>query len=228
MESPLLQHQYDSLEKILSIHISRKQSQKNVNKVKALEYLIKVAKNDIKDLLTKEQDDYVFCHGDLLLTNILYKLNLKQKAKDDFEEIDIKLIDFQKVYFCSVASDLVYLFFVNLKPEDYIDNKADLLTRYFHYLKKNVIDCGVGDDFKLTYEWLLAEIDRFTEYGIIYALWILPMFGNDDDNKTKDKTKGTEVTKEMLEDDSKKICYNERMRKWVDYYTTIYTEKFQK
>lgn len=192
------------LENILSIHQRREPTEENSAIIKALEYLLKYIKNDIKDLLCDAKNNYVFCHGNLLAKNCLFK-------KGENEEVVVKFVHFQKCSIFSLASDLVYLFFVNLQPDDYIAHKKILLKCYYSYLTKHIEERGIAVDSKLSFKWLIKEINRFTEYGIIYGLWsLLHLYTSEIKNNRE------EVAKEF---------YNERMEKWVKYYAKIYHRK---
>lgn len=59
----------------------------------------------------------VICHGDLWLSNILFKYG--QSDQSEVRPTEVKFIDFQSARFASLATDLVLFLFTSVRVNNY-------------------------------------------------------------------------------------------------------------
>ena len=58
----------------------------------------------------------VICHGDLWLSNILFKYSaMSQSDSSEVKPAEVKFIDFQSARFASLATDLVLFLFTSVR-----------------------------------------------------------------------------------------------------------------
>ncbi len=57
----------------------------------------------------------VICHGDLLMSNMLFKYGHLEDDADAVRPTEVKFIDFQSARFASLATDLVYFLFTSVQ-----------------------------------------------------------------------------------------------------------------
>lgn len=57
----------------------------------------------------------VICHGDLWLSNILFKYDNVQTDQMEIRPFEVKFIDFQSARFASLATDLVLFLFTSVR-----------------------------------------------------------------------------------------------------------------
>ena len=60
----------------------------------------------------------VICHGDLWLSNILFKYNTNDQK--EIRPSEVKFIDFQSARFASLATDLVLFLFTSVRVSCYL------------------------------------------------------------------------------------------------------------
>ena len=85
--------------------------------------------------MTKPKNSFaVICHGDLWLSNILFKYNAisgTNGGSDDdqieIRPIEVKFIDFQSARFASLATDLVLFLFTSVSRKNPNVSKMDSL-----------------------------------------------------------------------------------------------------
>ncbi|KAF2888318.1 hypothetical protein ILUMI_17855 [Ignelater luminosus] len=160
-DSCLLNYQTSYLNNV--IEIFRTDSDERI--IRALHDLKENSKLRLKKLLTTPRRHSVICHGDCWAGNVLFN-----------SRNEVKLVDLQLMRYGSVARDLTYLFYVNLLPKLRRKNMERLLEEYLHVLKDNITMRGIMLDDILTKEWLDSEMKAFLEYGVVYGMWLMPLF----------------------------------------------------
>lgn len=88
----------------------------------------------------------------------------------------VQLVDLQLMRFASVAADLSYFLYVNLKPAILAKNMDAFLSCYLECLVAHVRDQNVDLENTLTMAWLKEEMRRYALFGTVNALWVMPVF----------------------------------------------------
>lgn len=140
---------------------------KSPNDTKAVTFLSDLLSNynEVVKSLLKPRVHSVIGHGDAWVGNVMFN-----------KEGDVKLIDLQLMRYNSVAADLCFLFYVNLKPSLSAEYFKPLLEKYMEALKQNTKSQGVDLDEILTDNWISNEMSEFAVYGLMRALWVMPLF----------------------------------------------------
>lgn len=203
-DSYLLNYQTTFLNNVIKIFRTDSHSSENERIIQALYDLKENSKLRIKKLLTIPREYSVICHGDCWAGNVLFN-----------NKHEVKLVDLQLMRYGSVARDLTYLFYVNLLPKVRRRNKETLLKEYLNVLKNNIKQRGIMLDDILTKEWLDSEMKAFLEYGVVYGMWLMPLFF-----KTR---QNVEISRKGLDNAARAIKqwdtdYKERLREIILEY----------
>ena len=70
------------------------------------------------DMVQPKNSFAVICHGDLWLSNILFKYGASytgESSGEDAKPTEVKFIDFQSARFASLATDLVLFLFTSVR-----------------------------------------------------------------------------------------------------------------
>lgn len=145
-------------------------------------------------LTEEKRDTDVINHGDCWMNNLLFRENV-----DKFE---VKLIDLQVMRYTSIAADLNYFLYINLDPNERMKNMRSILEHYLSCLHSCLKENGL-ESLKKVYsiEWLTDEMERFSLFGFMFGLWILPIFYV---NKEEVPTLDT-MTEDMMEEKHKQF-----------------------
>lgn len=84
-----------------------------------------------------------------------------------------------------MALDLTHLLYVNLTPEVRQQGKTGLLNKYLEDLNKFIRAKGVELGDILTEKWLEEEMAAFSVYGLVYSIWMMPVFYMKDEHFEK-------------------------------------------
>lgn len=108
-------------------------------------------------------------HGDLWMNNFLI-------SNADGEPDDVKFVDLQLMRYSSIAADLSYFLYVNLEPHVLAESMDPLLSFYQNLLVENARMQGVNLENTLIMPRIKEEMRRFALFGMVSALWIMPVF----------------------------------------------------
>jgi len=100
------------------------------------------------------------CHGDFTLQNILFK------TKND-GQYRTMLIDFALIMYSTPAVDLSTYFFLNCSNEMRKDKFSEIMWAYHDALKEYLLDAGIKDIEKYSYNALLDEFRRGALIGYV-------------------------------------------------------------
>lgn len=181
-ESPLLEGQKASLETALRVVEQAHESPLKLQAVEELNELKTNCVSRVKQLVLTKRKFSVMNHGDLWVSNILFN-----KHGDDVKFVDLQSIRYVDIQssksltqqcfrFNSVALDLNHMLYVNLEPKMRDENRTPLIQKYLDNLHKFAKTKGVDLHEKLTTKWLDEEMDAFSVYGIVYGLWVMPVY----------------------------------------------------
>ncbi|KAH8384025.1 hypothetical protein KR009_011747 [Drosophila setifemur] len=112
---------------------------------------------------------YILCHGDFHLRNMMFKDNRKSGA---FE--DVMFVDFQICNVCPSTVDLTYSIYMLLEPEQRWDYGKDYINHYFSVLVDTLKKVGYKADLP-TQSGLWKQIHRHKFYDFYMISSILPM-----------------------------------------------------
>ncbi|KAL0107379.1 hypothetical protein PUN28_015733 [Cardiocondyla obscurior] len=102
------------------------------------------------------------CHGDFTLTNILYK-------REDDGQLRAMLIDFGLIRYSSPVIDLSTYLFLCCSNETRRGNFTEIMRTYHDALKEYLLDAGVRDIEKYSYDALLDDFKINASYGFLIA-----------------------------------------------------------
>ena len=71
------------------------------------------------EMVTPRNQFAVICHGDLWLSNILFKYGAIHADTTETKPMEVKFIDFQSARFASLATDLVLFLFTSVKVKQF-------------------------------------------------------------------------------------------------------------
>ncbi|TGZ36963.1 uncharacterized protein [Temnothorax longispinosus] len=107
------------------------------------------------------------CHGDFLLSNILFKA-------DEGGRYCAMLIDFAVIRYSTPVVDLSTYLYNCCSIEEIREKFFDILRAYHDALMEYLLDAGVQDIEKYSYNALLDDFRRGALFGFIVASYFLP------------------------------------------------------
>jgi len=129
----------------------------------------------------------VICHGDLWLSNILFKYHRDNNSEDaaaassqgqgqtgnsGLVPTEVKFIDFQSARFASLATDLVLFLFTSVQVDLRRQMLGELVSLYYTTFLVSVRSLNVSGEI-YSMEELLIEIEDHIIYGFLEGIWYL-------------------------------------------------------
>nr|XP_018914671.1 PREDICTED: uncharacterized protein LOC109042414 [Bemisia tabaci] len=156
---------------------------------------------------------HVLNHGDLWLTNILFKFDEKNNSVKD-----CKFVDFQLSFYASPVIDLHYLLAANVQFHVFENSQEALLQEYLQALNTFLIEFNTN--VTLSYEDLKAEYDR-TQIVSFYAgiVILIPVLADPEQATDFSNYSDAEMEETSVFDgivDSK--YYRKELPKYLKYY----------
>ncbi|KAH8363264.1 hypothetical protein KR084_007665 [Drosophila pseudotakahashii] len=113
--------------------------------------------------------NYVLCHGDFHLRNMMFRHNKKLGAYDD-----VMLVDFQFCNLVPITVDLTYSIYMLMEPEQRWDMGKDLIKYYFSVLLETLRKIGYKGDMP-TETGLWDQIHNNKYYDFFLISTLLPL-----------------------------------------------------
>ncbi|XP_020279606.1 uncharacterized protein LOC109852657 [Pseudomyrmex gracilis] len=107
-----------------------------------------------------------FCHGDFTLANMLFKM-------EDDGQHRVMLIDFASLRYGPPVIDISTYLFLNCSNEVRKDKFHEIMRAYFDALKEYLLDAGIRDIEKYSYDALLHDFRRGAILGYSIASFYL-------------------------------------------------------
>jgi len=120
------------------------------------------------------------CHGDFTLNNILFKT-------EDDGQLRPMLIDFALSRYSTPVVDLSTFLYLSCSNEVREDNFFDIIRAYHDTIKKHLLDAGVQNIDKYSYDAFLDDFKRGALFGFIIASFFLTTLMGYDGKETFDK-----------------------------------------
>lgn len=120
------------------------------------------------------------CHGDFTLNNILFKT-------EDDGQLRPMLIDFALSRYSTPVVDLSTFLYLSCSNEVRKDNFFDIIRAYHDTIKKHLLDAGVQNIDKYSYDAFLDDFKRGALFGFIIASFFLTTLMGYDGKETFDK-----------------------------------------
>jgi len=112
----------------------------------------------------------VICHGDLWLSNILFKYS--HNDQKEIRPMEVKFIDFQSARFASLATDLVLFLFTSVRTDLRREILGELISLYYATFLVSVRSLNITEDI-FSMEELFIEIENYIIYGFLEGIWYL-------------------------------------------------------
>ncbi|XP_017007579.2 uncharacterized protein [Drosophila takahashii] len=113
--------------------------------------------------------NYVLCHGDFHLRNMMFRHNKKLGAYDD-----VMLVDFQFCNLVPITIDLTYSIYMLMEPEQRWDMGKDLINYYFSVLLETLRKIGYKGDMP-TETGLWDQIHNNKYFDLFLISTLLPL-----------------------------------------------------
>lgn len=108
------------------------------------------------------------CHGDFTVSNTLFKT-------EDDGQIRAMLIDFATLIYSTPVVDLSTFLYLCCSNELRKDKFFDIMRAYHDTLKKYLLDAGVQDIDKYSYDAFLDDFRKGALFGFVIASFFLPL-----------------------------------------------------
>jgi len=141
---------------------------------KHYDWFVDLARNfhDIQmDMVRPKNLFAVICHGDLWLSNILFKYSHCNDQKE-IRPMEVKFIDFQSARFASLATDLVLFLFTSVRTDLRREILGELISLYYATFLVSVRSLNITEDI-FSMEELFIEIENYIIYGFLEGIWYL-------------------------------------------------------
>ncbi|XP_066251231.1 uncharacterized protein [Euwallacea similis] len=111
----------------------------------------------------------VICHGDVYVSNMLFKFNDQAKC------VDFKLIDFQILRYCPPTQDLLFFLYQNSLKSTLDLHLEELISDYYEVLSSCLAKYNVNINSIYTRETFDKCIEYMKSEGVFHALFYSPM-----------------------------------------------------
>ncbi|XP_072743054.1 uncharacterized protein [Anoplolepis gracilipes] len=142
------------------------------------------------------------CHGDFTLSNTLFK-------KENDGKLRAMLIDFAILRYSNPAVDLSTFLCLACSNELRKDKFFEIMRAYHDALKKYLLDAGIQNIEKYSYDALLDDYRRGALHGFVIAFYFLPVLMGCD-KREFDVREMTDIKVRMQ---NRKVCGGEKLSK---------------
>ncbi|XP_019872300.2 uncharacterized protein LOC109600574 [Aethina tumida] len=156
----------------------------------------------------------VICHGDMWITNILFKF-VNNKP------VDCKFIDFQMIRYCPPGQDIFTIIHVNTDRETRTKHSKELTEIYYQELAKSIEDCGYSIEDIYPYDEYVKMLDYMKPFSLVHNIIMREMISCTPD-EIKGLLKDEETCNKIFFEDRSELIKN--MFSKSVYYRTVLSE----
>lgn len=178
----------------------------------------------MSELVKPKEPWSVICHGDSWSNNFLFRYSQTRQAEE------VRLLDLQVARYASPATDILHFLYTSTQ-EGIRRRHYDQLVRIYHTtLNDTVRRLMVGSPYEhtevfMTFQQLQDELQKYTIYGFLNALWLLPAVHADPSNVPDLETITEDIlfSQENLDNliSNQSPTYKQRIRELVQDYRLL-------